>query len=53
MVTSIGYVPASAHSIRIRVVRDIHRPFFWDVMQAPLWNDLLLGGNRFFNGVGN
>ena len=53
MVTSTGYISASAHSICIRVVRDIHRPFFRDAIQPHLRNDLLLDNNRFSNWIGN
>ena len=52
-VASIGHIPASAHSICIRVVRDMHRPFFRDVVQTRLRNDLLLDNNRFSNWIGN
>ena len=53
MVSSTGFDSASARYIRTRMVSNIHRPFFRNVVQISLRNDLSFGGYRLVNRIGN
>ena len=51
MVASTGFASASARYIRTRMVSNIHRPFFRNVVQISLRNDLSFGGYRLVNRI--